>query len=631
MTFTDVRDFIAALLSSGDAVRVPAEVDWDLEIGAISRRACEIGGPALWFTSVRDYPGQSVFANPLATWRRAAIALGLSPDASIREIHAAYEARAVVPIPPSLVSGGAWDANVRTGAHVDLTEIVAPMVHEGDGGRYIGTWDIVVSGDPRTGQTNWGTYRFMVHDERTLTGWPRPTSDLGAVVREVCAPRGEPLPVAIVIGADPLCHLAAAAPSHPGVDDASLAGGLRGEPVALARACTSDLLVPAGAEIVIQGTVLPDRIAAEGPYGEYSGYRTGQMDAGVLVDVTAIAFRDDPVHTLDCSGYRDSTAIAVSLTGAAAIRRRLQRRGIPVTDVYLPPEGAAHAAVIAVSQGGPTVVRAILETLTARRALLSKIFVVDADVDVFDLDEVIHAFFTRCHPGRGMHVANYVGRGNALTPYSTAEERATLSGATVAFDCTWPPEWDRTEQVPVPASFARAYGAELRERVLRRWAARAMTDPERRVASEMPLGDGAPPLTQAGGDVPAPHSRTEGGTEARSTPAFETFVGASGELEPGVDIALALRDLRPGRVKYLVRNVIARVARGTVPPDGYESLRVRSSVGNIVPGPWWIRVVGALPARLPGCPYSSVRDALETVLHRGATPDATARDPGDRR
>src|SRR5712692_11257444 len=83
------------------------------------------------------------------------------------------------------------------------------MLHEGDGGRYIGTWDLVVSRDPETNWTNWGIYRFMLHGRRTLTGFPRPTSHLGKIFQERFLPQGKPMPIAIVIGADPFSHLAA--------------------------------------------------------------------------------------------------------------------------------------------------------------------------------------------------------------------------------------------------------------------------------------------------------------------------------------------------------------------------------------------------------------------------------------
>ncbi len=468
-TFDDNRAFIAALRSSGDVVEVTDEVDWDLELGAISRRTAELEGPAVWFKQIQDYPGHTLFSNPLATWRRIAVALGLPAETPVRDLYRVYEEREPKPIPPVELEAGLCQQNVVRGDRIELADVPAPMIHEGDGGRYVGTWDLVVSREPKTNWVNWGIYRFMVHDSQTLAGWPNPNSHLGKVLREQFIPRGEPMPVALVIGADPLSHFAAGATYMLGGDEQALAGGLRTRPVRVCKALTSDLRVPADAEMVIEGEILPDHVVMEGPYGEYPGYRTGEMAYGVLMHVKAISHRDEPIHTLDCTGFKDDSATVTSLTGAIAIRRRLERYQIPVADVYIPPEGAVHTAVISVTEGGGEVTQKILEILTMRRAQLSKIFVVDADVDVFNMDEVTHAFSTRCHPGRGICVTRYEGRANALTPCYSPEERHTLSGATVAFDCTWPPSWDRLTRVPAKATFNHIYPEEIRERVLSRW------------------------------------------------------------------------------------------------------------------------------------------------------------------
>src|SRR5713226_8720963 len=211
MQWRDTREFMEVLLRSGDLDAVEEEIHWDLEFAAMGRLACEKDGPALWFKQITDYPGWTVFMNPLATWRRVAIALGLEPQASIKEIHREYEKRESRLMPPKVVSGGPCKEVIQRDAEVDLFSLPAPMLHEGDGGRYLGTWDLVVSRDPETNWTNWGIYRFMVHGPNTLTGFPRPTSHLGKIFRDQFVPKGKPMPIAIVIGADPLCHLAAAA------------------------------------------------------------------------------------------------------------------------------------------------------------------------------------------------------------------------------------------------------------------------------------------------------------------------------------------------------------------------------------------------------------------------------------
>lgn len=468
-TAADLRAFVDVLERSGDLVRVDREVHWDLELSAVGRRACEVDGPALLFNRITDYPGWRVLANPIATWRRMALALGLEASTPVPRIYQVYEEREAHPIPPRVVGDAPCKAHVVTGEKVDLFDLPAPMVHEEDGGRYLATWALVVSRDPDTGWVNWGTYRFMVHDRRLLAGFPRPTSHLGKVLQERYVPRGQPMPVAIAIGADPCSHVAAAATYRLEGEEAALAGGLAGRPIELVRCETQNLLVPASAEVVIEGEILPDRIAQEGPYGEYPGYRTGEMGRGVLMRVTAITYRDDPILTLDATGFKDCSSIVTSLSGAVAIRRRLERHGVPVTAVYVPPEGAVHLAVVAVRRGGREVARQVLEVLTARRALLSKIIVVDDDVDVFNMAAVVHALATKCHPGRGILVAAYEGRANTLTPCYDHAERARQAGATAVFDATWPPEWD-PDEVPVRATFDTIYPEELRRKVEACWA-----------------------------------------------------------------------------------------------------------------------------------------------------------------
>ena len=418
---------------------------------------------------MNDYPGDVVFVNPLATWRRVAAAFGLPVTASVREIYEEYGRRESRAIPPNIVEDGPCKEAVCLGSDLDLFAFPSPMLHDGDGGRYLGTWDLVASHDPQTKWTNWGMYRFMVYDQHHLTGFPRPTSHLGKMFQDYYVSRGQPMPLAIVIGADPLSHFAASATFKLGVEEASLAGGLRGAAVDVIRCETSGLLVPANAEIVIEGEVLPDRVALEGPYGEYPGYRTGEMGNGILFRVTAITTRKNPILTVDATGYKDDSSTITALSGSVAIKHRLRRHGIPVVDVNMPAEGAVHWVIASVKKGGPEIGQRILDVLTARRALVSKIFIVDTDVDIFNIGQVLHAFSTKCDPSRGIHVVRYEGRSNTLTPCYSQADRLAQRGATVLFDCTWPSEWSREWEVPVKATFDSMFPESLQRDVLKRW------------------------------------------------------------------------------------------------------------------------------------------------------------------
>lgn len=464
----DLRSFLAAIEASGDLVKIDDQVDWDQELSGIGRLGCERNGPAFLFNNIKDYPGWRTIANPVAGWRRYAAGLGLPADTPVRELYRVYAAREQNLIPPVNVKDAPCKEVVIPGDKVDLFDLPTPMVHDGDGGRYLGTWDIVISKDAKSEWVNWGMYRFMIHNERHLTGYPRPTSHFGKMLLDGYVPHGRFMPIAIAIGADMPSHLAATATFRLGGDEALLAGGLGEQPVELIKCETSDLLVPATSEIVIEAEVYPYGIAQEGPYGEYPGYRSGEMGNSVCARITAITHRKNPILSLDTTGFMDSSAVTTSISGAISIRRRLEKHGVPVVEVYVPPESGVHMAIVSVRRGGAAVARQVVELLTARRALLSKIIIVDEDVDVFNMAAVVHAFSTKCHPVRGTHIHRYEGRANALTPAYSQKERAEHQGATVAFDATWPPEWPR-EDTPIRATLDAMYSPEVQQRVLARW------------------------------------------------------------------------------------------------------------------------------------------------------------------
>ncbi len=472
LSFKDHRDFFEVLEHEEELVRITHEVDWDLEVGAIGRRVYEKEGPCLLFEKIKDYPdGFRISNGTTGTWSRVALAMGLPKNAPIKEIYRVYEERLGKKIPPRLVKkkGAPCKENIMIGNEVDLYKFPSPMIHEGDGGRYIGAWDVVVCKDPETSWTNWGMYRFMVHTKDLLTGWPQTTSQLAMIFKKHYLPQNRPMPVAIVLGADPISHIIATAPLRPQETEVDYAGGIRGEPVELVPCESIDLFVPAHAEIVIEGELMPDKIAPDGPFGEYPGYRSGTMCEGVAVKVMAITYRTNPIVTMISLGVPpDDASIAASLTAAVSMKKGLLRRGVPVTDVYVPPEGVTHLIVVGVKKGGMDIARKVLDFFTARRVMTNKYIVVDDDVDVFNMAEVLHAFATKCHPGRGIAYEWYEGRANSLTPFYSPEERKRLKGVSVVFDSTWPPEWPK-DILPIKASFKTMYSPKIQQKIIKKW------------------------------------------------------------------------------------------------------------------------------------------------------------------
>ena len=471
MAFTNVPRFIEALDKTGDIVHIKREVDWDLEVGAIGRRAYEKSGSAILFEKIKDYPGHRIFSGMLGTFRRVAIALDLPPDTHIRDIYAEYARRIEKPIEPKIVDKAPCKENIVLEKDIDLYQLPTPYLHDGDGGRYIGTWAYEVTKDPDTGWENWGMYRFMIHNQRYIVGWPRFSSHLGMLLHGKYVPANKPMPMALVIGADPACMAISTVTVGVGANEANYAGALNQAPIELVKCETCDLLVPAHAEIIIEGEILPDRVTPEGPFGEYPGFRTEGMRSGVLCRVKAITYKNSPIFTTIQLGVPpDDSSVVASMTAAVAMKRRLIRHGVAVTDVYAPPDGVTHLIIVGVEKGGKKYADQVRDVfLSARRVDANKIIVVD-DEDVFNLGEVIHAFATKCHPVKGVD-STWVehGKGNALTPCYSAEERRAHDGGLVVFDTTWPEGASRFNEIPVKNSFRVMYPEELKNKVINNW------------------------------------------------------------------------------------------------------------------------------------------------------------------
>jgi len=469
MGFKDNRTFIDALAKTGDAVKITKEVDWDLEASAITGRCCELNGPACLFENLKDYPaGGRILGSPLATYRRLAIAMGLDPQTATKDIFAEYELRNTKPVKPVIVTDGPCKENKMFGDEVDLYQFPVPTVHEGDGGRYLGTWHCVITKDLDSNWTNWGMHRLMVYNRHMICGYFTPASHLILMRRKYQA-AGKRMPATIAIGVDPLSTLTACSPYRIGEDEADFAGALNQEPVELIRCETNDLLAPAHAEILLEGEILSDTELPEGPFGEFPGYRTQGWAPQPVFMVNAITYRNNPIICMTPEGVGAGGKISASLAGAISIKQRLQKRGVPVVDVNIAPETGALVAVVSVKEGGRRIVSEITSVIHGRRASVPKVIIVNDDIDVFDMNEVLHALGTRLHPVNGVS-ANPDCEGWTLTPYLTPEERLQGKVSTGVYDCTWPSTWSKESDIPVRLSFKDSFPEALQKKVIANWA-----------------------------------------------------------------------------------------------------------------------------------------------------------------
>ena len=466
----DNREYIALLEKHGEAVTIKQQVDWDLEAGAITRRACELVAPAPFMENIKDYPGWRFFGAPFSSFKRTAIAMGMDPSSSYESILDEFDERQQKPIKPVKVKSGPCQENVISGDKVDLSLLPSPMVHDGDGGRYLGTWHTVVSKDPDTNSVNWGIYRQMVVDERTMNGLVNAKTDLGRVFYQKYAPQNKPMPFATVITPDPLS--AASSTISSAVDEVEVAGGLRQKPVELVKCKTVDLEVPAQSEIVLEGEIIPGTSIPEGPFGEYIGYRVGPRMPRMVFKINMITHRDNAIIGISNAGMPvEEAAVLLACTWRSTVKQILEAQQIPITGVNLPPECAMNTAVVGVKGTHTGIANQVANVIWGKSGFptlyMNNIIVVDEDVNVYDLKEVVHSLFTKCHPKNGIRIQEESAMQQTI-PWMSKEDKKFGRGVKTLYDCTWPVTWAK-EDIPPKMAFTSSYPQQMQDHVLSNW------------------------------------------------------------------------------------------------------------------------------------------------------------------
>lgn len=471
MAIKSLREFTEVLDENGMLVTIKDEMDWDLEASAVTRRAGELRGPGVLMEKIRDYPKWRYFGNGLGSWKGMALALGLPADATPEQIEMRYLQGLEKPIKPVVLEEAPCQENVVTGDDVNLFHLPSPMVHDGDGGRYLLTGGFRITKDPDSDWVNWGMYRNMVHDERHLGGLVMPNSDMGLMYKKYVE-RGQNMPVAIALSIDPVSFITSMAPVGVGVDEADVIGGMMGEPIEVVKCKTVDLTVPAHAEVILEGEVLPpDFSVEEGPFGEFTGYRTSPRTPRTVIKVNCVTYRNNPMIWIANMGIPMYDG-CISIGWQASIRKRLVDSGIPVTAVNMAPEcGATLMAIVATEAPYHGIANRIGNIIFGSPTLctyINYVVVVEPDVDVYDLSQVLYAISAQCHPGRGITVKEDEPT-NPLNPYLSNEERRWMRGTKAVIDCTRPVHWSKQTEVPPKVSFKLMYPKDIQERVVQDW------------------------------------------------------------------------------------------------------------------------------------------------------------------
>jgi len=276
----DLREWLDRVRAIGELEEVNG-ADWNLEIGIISElNAKRTNSKAFLFDEIKGYPkGFRVVAGALLNAPRLAIAFGLDPGLdnnglvrALRGQPRLWEAESVQ-YPPVEVSNKAAPImqNVRDGANANVLDFPAPLWHPKDGGRYLGTGCCVITRDPDTGQVNLGAYRVMIHDEKTLGLMISPGKQ-GSIHLQKYHAKGQPCPVAVVFGEDPLLMMAAGLEVPMGISEYNYTGAIKRSPLRVTPSPLQNLPLPADGEIAVEGVVPPDEVREEGPFGEWTGY-----------------------------------------------------------------------------------------------------------------------------------------------------------------------------------------------------------------------------------------------------------------------------------------------------------------------------------------------------------------------
>ncbi|MGH7279280.1 MAG: UbiD family decarboxylase [Candidatus Rokuibacteriota bacterium] len=411
----DLRSFVETIKRKKpeDFLVVSKEVDPRYEITALVAKLEREGRrrPVLLFENVRGtrFP---VLTNLHASRSRLATAMNAAPEAMLPAYLRAMEA----PIPPRVLPTGPVKEVVLTGDRIDMRALPQIVHHDRDAGPFV-TAAISFARAPASETWNCAYNRLMLKDRDTTSIHLTSGKHLWEFHR-IAEARDEPLPVAFAIGVHPAIALGALAIGGIDEDERAIMGALLGEPLELVPCETSDVLVPAAAEMVIEAEILPHERTPEGPFGEFTGYSLGERQREV-VKVKAIThragawFQDISVAHLD--------HLLLSTIPMEANLYRAVRAMVPSVKAVRVP--GPFTCYVAIEQRLPGQAKNAMLSVLGADLYMKRVVVVDHDVDVFDDRQVNWAIATRCQPDRDITIVTRA-RGSDLDP-STQEDGYT--------------------------------------------------------------------------------------------------------------------------------------------------------------------------------------------------------------
>ncbi|MDP2725790.1 MAG: UbiD family decarboxylase [Syntrophales bacterium] len=458
MEYDDLRGFLKLLESKKELIRIKEPVNWDIEIGTISQESINQDGAAFICENIQGYtktPCKKLVMNYLGNWKRVALAMGMPEDTLPGEMVSEWRKRDKQLIKPVVVDKGPCKENILKGKNVDLSKFPIPKLHARDGGRYALTWHIVVTKDPDTGWMNVGTYRGMMLDKQNIGMLLIPVQNWGIHAQKYLK-RKMPMPVSVALGVDPITMMTSATPYPAGVNEYDVIGAVRGKPMQLVKCEANDLLVPANAEIVLEGEMNmdPSTYRMEGPFGEYPGYYSSiDSTPKPVFNIKCITYRNDPIYTSGLVGCGPHLKAADgdrmgALTLSAITWNQLEINSIPgIRDVWCDEDVWGTNVFVSIDKKHYGHAKQVAFAIWAAPSAIfigKYVVVVDADIDIHNPKKVWAAIANRTDPSQDIIVVPQTN-GGPLDP-SVHPDMKMKTGKLgrwdrVLIDATWDDTW----------------------------------------------------------------------------------------------------------------------------------------------------------------------------------------------
>jgi UbiD family decarboxylase len=469
MAKQDLRVWIAEMEAANQLQKVGgAELEEEIG-GIVDVYQRKIGNKAVLFDDIPGFPsGYRILANILTSIPRINLTIGMpvsSGEIDLVQFWRRYM-REMKSIPPRTVANGLIQENVKAGNELDLLTIPTPKWHERDGGHFIGTGCMVIMKEPDSGWINYGAYRVQVHG-RNVASVHCTKGKHGNLIMRKYHERGEPCPIAVVVGMHPALFMVSGLEIPYGKNEYDVAGGLLGEPVEVIGGPRTGLPIPASAEIAFEGFVHPDDLVDEGPFGEWCGYYVAGKKKETAIRVETLMHRNDPILVGAIPGIPpDDDSFYRGTYRSGAVWNQLEAAGIPeVKGVWAHAAGGSRLwLTVSIKQqyGGHSKQAGLVASQCHAGAYANRfVIVVDDDIDPSNMDKVIWAMCTRCDPREGLELLRgcWSGTSDPMN-YGSGDNR----NARVIIDACKP--WSRRDSFPIAVGSSK----ELDKRIHEKWA-----------------------------------------------------------------------------------------------------------------------------------------------------------------